>query len=77
MATAEKPYPYYLVRTAFHGGGVVSRHWSREGAEAARRRYNGKGCTCVCGCCVVVGQSDYEGLPYVDQQPSPFEAARR
>lgn len=73
---SDKPYPYYLVRTAFHGGGVVSRHWTEANAERARKRWVGP-TDCTCGCAVVVAAEDYATLPRVDQNPSAYAAARR
>lgn len=43
---------FAVVRTAFHGGGVVSYHKSLKAAERAQRRHTVPGCTC--GCCAVI-----------------------
>jgi len=56
---------YYVVRTAFHGGGIVSRHLSRERAEAAARRYRAK--DCICGCAGVFSDEEYEQLETLDE----------
>lgn len=56
-------YAYLLVRTAYHRGGIVSRHRTLEAVVAAqRRRY--RMTECVCGCAVVVESGDYDALPY-------------
>jgi len=57
---------YYVVRTAFHGGGIVSAHRKLERAEAAARRVH-KHITCVCGCVGVVTAEEYETLPLAHQ----------
>nr|DAU29779.1 MAG TPA: hypothetical protein [Caudoviricetes sp.] len=43
---------YAVVRTAFHGGGVISSHKSLAAAEKATNKYRNP--ECVCGCCAVV-----------------------
>ena len=43
---------FAIVRTAFHGGGVLSYHLSLSAAEAAKRR--GRVGLCCCGCCAVI-----------------------
>lgn len=43
---------YAVVRTAFHGGGVVSSHKSLAAAEKAAKKYRNPDCSC--GCCAVV-----------------------
>jgi hypothetical protein len=72
----DRTYPYYLVRTAFHGGGVVSRHWSQAGAETARAKYL-RHETCLCGCVVVVASEEYERLPYSHDDVHYAQAVRR
>jgi hypothetical protein len=42
-----------VYRTAFHGGGLVSKHYTREAAERAARRWIGN-TDCTCGCAGVV-----------------------
>jgi len=71
----ERMYPFVLVRTAYHGGGVVSRHKSKAGAERARARRL-LGCDCRCGCYHVILASAYAGLPCAEQAGSPYNAAR-
>lgn len=51
-------YPYRVYRTAFHGGGLLSRHATAPAAEkAARKARIGD---CCCGCAVVVGPDQPE-----------------
>ena len=56
-------YRYCLYRTAFHGGGLLSRHLTREAAEQAQRRAVGP-TDCTCGCAVIVDRQ-------VDPEPRP------
>lgn len=65
---------HYVVRTAFHGGGVVSRHRTREAAERAAARYRRGDCTC--GCAQVIPAEQYEALPEAMSALSPYAAAR-
>lgn len=67
--------PFVVVRTAFHRGGLVSRHRTREAAEAARHRFAARDCTC--GCAVVVTREEYEALPGANDARSPYAPARR
>lgn len=50
-----------VVATRFHGGGIISRHFTREAAERAARRWAMKDCTC--GCCDVVSPRELKNLP--------------
>jgi hypothetical protein len=61
-------YTHYVVRTAFHGGGLRSRHRSEGAAERAtiRARIG----DCVCGCAVVVAAIDYPTLETQDRNQS-------
>ena len=43
---------YAVVRTAFHGGGVISSHKSLAAAEKAAKKYRNPECSC--GCCAIV-----------------------
>jgi len=56
-----KQEKFYVVRTAFHGGGIVSRHQSLQGATQAMLRYRGSNCECTCA--GVVSQKAFEALP--------------
>lgn len=62
-----KGYTHYVVRTAFHNGGIVSRHRSAEAAERAAAKYAFTGCTC--GCASVVAAADYDTLPAAGTNP--------
>lgn len=66
--------PYLVVRTAFHGGGIVSRHRTLKRAGLAAAKY-GRG-ECKCGCCHIVAASEYEALPYAQDCRSPYAAAQ-
>ena len=67
-------YPYYAVRTAYHGGGIISRHTTRALAEQAARRYAAK--DCACGCAGAVATIDYAALPHMGTQPRYDALAR-
>ena len=45
-------YRYEVYATAFHGGGLISRHRTREAAERAACKWASP--DCVCGCAGVV-----------------------
>jgi hypothetical protein len=66
--------PWLVVNTAFHGGGIVSRHYS---ALRALERMRGERVgDCVCGCVDVVQESEYDTLPNAHDARSPYAAAR-
>ena len=52
MKLNEKNARFAVVKTAFHGGGVISYHNSLEEALKSDRKYSSGGCTC--GCCRVI-----------------------
>jgi len=58
--------PWLVVRVAFHGGGIISRHTSalaaarRTAAEQRKHRATG----CRCGCCGMAPESAYDSMPY-------------
>jgi hypothetical protein len=52
---------FLLVQTRFHGGGIISRHTTRESADAAAYRYRSVR-SCVCGCCGVLTMDEYADL---------------
>ena len=54
-------FRYAVVLAAFHGGGVVSWHRTREAAERRARRK--RMADCVCGCTHVVRVEDLAHLP--------------
>jgi len=65
--------PWLLVRTAFHGGGIVSRHGrAMRAAEAARSHAS----DCACGCVAIVREADYTELPSHTEARSPYSPAR-
>jgi hypothetical protein len=72
MSTAK--YDFYLVKTRFHGGGIISQHRTMEAAEAAATRWTVKSCTC--GCCGVVAICDYNNLPDYDDCRSPYDLCK-
>lgn len=65
---------HLLVRTGFHGGGVVSTHRSVAAAERAQRRYQST--QCECGCAVVVPVEEYDALR-ASSDSGPYAPARR
>lgn len=52
MKLNESNSQFAVVKTAFHGGGVISYHNSIEEAIKSDRKYSSGGCTC--GCCRVI-----------------------
>jgi hypothetical protein len=56
MKITSKNTKYAVVRTAFHGGGVVSVHKSLAAAEKAAKKYRNPECSC--GCCAVAPITD-------------------
>jgi len=68
------PGPYLVVRTAFHGGGEVSRHKSLGRAAMALLRYQAGACSC--GCAEIVPEGEYGELPHASDSHNPFGAAR-
>ena len=52
MKLTEKNSKFAVVKTAFHGGGVISYHNSLTEALKSERKYASGGCTC--GCCRVI-----------------------
>lgn len=78
----DRTYPYYLVRTANHGGGVVSRHWTCQGATLAMAKWRDRtkflhDKPCDCPCVTVVAAVDYQYLYRASESPSPYIAARK
>ncbi len=63
-------YPWLLVRTALHGGGIVSRHTTVELAQQAQTKHASESCTC--GCAGVVAAGDFAGLPHDGETRSPY-----
>ena len=52
MKLTEKNSKFAVVKTAFHGGGVISYHNSLEEALKADKKFSSG--SCVCGCCRVI-----------------------
>ena len=67
---------YYVMETAFHGGGIISRHRSEHAADAALSRIQSRHRECACGGGVVVAVEEYDDLP-LPCDASPYDAARR
>jgi hypothetical protein len=59
---------WYVVRTAFHGGGIISTHGTLGAAHRACRAWAAGDCTC--GCAGVVEAADYNGLETQDRNQS-------
>ncbi len=62
-----------VVRTAFHGGGVVSTHRTATAAILKARSYRSD---CTCGCCDVVRADQVASLKFASDCRSPYQAAR-
>ena len=52
MKLNEKNARFAVVKTAFHGGGVISYHNSIEEALKADKKFSSG--SCICGCCRVI-----------------------
>ena len=52
MKLTEKNAKFAVVKTAFHGGGVISYHNSLEETLKADKKFSSGGC--ICGCCRVI-----------------------
>jgi hypothetical protein len=59
--------PWVVVRTKFHGGGIVSRHRTATLALDAARRH--RITDCDCGCCVVMPATAAADLPSDSDSP--------
>ena len=70
-----KIYPWSLVRTAYHGGGLISQHRSAYNAVRAQWRLQMRSTDCVCGCYVVVETKDLGDLPHHAGTGSPYAGA--
>lgn len=69
-------FPFFLVRTSFHGGGVASRHITRATAERKADKLT-RGTDCTCGCYVVVPAAEYAALPMAGADVSAYAAVRK
>ena len=71
MKLNEKNANYAVIKTAFHGGGVVSYHKSLTAAEKACKKFRGN--NCICGCCAVVTIDKLQEIPeYTGNEFSPY-----
>lgn len=61
---------YYVVKTKFHGGGIVSKHRTLRAAKAAAKGWKAESCTC--GCCGVVTAAEYDDLQFSDDVFLPY-----
>ncbi len=65
---------YYVVRTAFHGGGVVSQHRCLAAAYRSADKHSRGECTC--GCCDVIPASSFRDLSWAADTPDPYTLAQ-
>ena len=65
--------PWVVVWTAFHGGGLVSRHRTATRAIERARREGPADCTCGCTC--VLPAAEYGDLPQAAECQHPYSAA--
>lgn len=65
---------FAVVRTAFHGGGVLSRHRKLARAEVAAERYRKLG-NCCCGCARVIEMTHLRELSYAQDATYAGQAA--
>lgn len=73
---AEHLGPWLVMATAFHGGGVASRHTSAIAAVRSLRheRWADRGCTC--GAAHIIPASQYDQLPDHNTAHNPYAAAK-
>ena len=74
-------YPYFVVMTGYHHGGIASRHKTLSAAESAAAKIRGPQTgygnpTCVCGCAHVVRADEYDELPYADEPGTVYAPCR-
>jgi hypothetical protein len=74
LEDASAPDAFALVRTSFHGGGIVSHHKTEKGAQWALWRAFGDS-ECSCGCAVAVPVADLGSLPTADREPCVYNPA--
>ena len=65
-------FPFYLVRSASGGGGVISMHWDRDHAERKRDKLRARGMISH-----VVEQAEYLRLPNVSRAEPGAPARKR
>ncbi len=61
---------FYVYKTQFHGGGLISRHRSELAAEKAAKKWRGK-TDCTCGCAVVTTEIPADA----GEDSNPYRAA--
>lgn len=66
---------FFVIKTKFHGGGIVSRHISQAAAEKAAKKYT-RGTDCACGCCDVVTAAELHNLRHADEVTYPQSLCR-
>lgn len=59
---------WVVVKTAFHGGGIISRHYTEKAAQDAADRYQIG--DCICGCAGVLRRDHLDGLESLDRNTS-------
>lgn len=62
-----------VVRTAFHGGGLISTHKTATAAILKARSMRSE---CACGCSVIERADAVDSLPYAADCRSPYAGAR-
>lgn len=68
MRLTEKNSKYAIVRTAFHGGGVIAYTNSSAVAQRVQRKNTQQ--QCDCGCCAIVTVKSLGNLPkYTGSNP--------
>jgi len=65
-------FPFYLVRSAGDGGGVISMHWDRDHAERKRDKLSTRGMIAH-----VVEQAEYLRLPDISRAEPGAPARKR
>lgn len=74
MKSQWEGWPYLVVATQFHQGGLVSKHRTRASAEAHAKHW--RGAECKCGCCAVIESKDWDDLPEAQYSTDPYELTR-
>ena len=65
---------FWLVKTAFHGGGLISKHSTIELAEKAQSKWNmGE---CKCGCSGIVSPDEFDNLDLAMNLSDPYALAQ-
>ena len=63
-----------VVKTAFHGGGILSKHKTFKEALKAANKFRGSDCDC--GCCGIIRIEDINKLQWSDEVIEPRALAR-